>query len=172
MGEGDAVVLIGIDPGLGGAIAVLDHAGMLRALADTPVLTLSTRRGMKHEYDVPGLVALLAPYRGTQTHVIIEEAQAMPGQGTRSMFQIGLGFGVWLAMLGALGLAHTRVRPHVWKRTLRLTSNKEQARLRAMQLFPTADLRRKKDHGRAEALLLGYYGWQRLACPMTAGECR
>ena len=32
--------------------------------------------------------------------------------------------------------------------------DKEQARLRAMQLFPGADLRRKKDHGRAEALLL------------------
>jgi hypothetical protein len=34
---------------------------------------------------------------------------------------------------------------------------KESARLRAMQLFPTADLRHKKDHGRAEALLLAVY---------------
>jgi hypothetical protein len=36
----------------------------------------------------------------------------------------------------------------------------EQARLRAMQLFPSAALRRKRDHGRAEALLLAYR-WQR-----------
>jgi hypothetical protein len=79
--------------------------------------------------------------------------------------------GVWLGMLGALGITHTRIRPHVWKRTLGLTSDKERARLRAMQLFPTADLRRKKDHGRAEALLLGYYGWQHL---MSAerGRCQ
>jgi hypothetical protein len=51
---------------------------------------------------VPGLVGLLAPSTGSQTHVIIEEAQAMPGQGTRSMLTIGLGMGVWLGILGAL----------------------------------------------------------------------
>ena len=32
---------IGIDPGLRGAGAVLDHAGVLMALHDTPVLTLA-----------------------------------------------------------------------------------------------------------------------------------
>jgi hypothetical protein len=74
-------------------------------------------------------------------------------------------FGVWLGILGALGLAHTRIRPSVWKRHLGLTSDKEQARLRAMQLFPGADLRHKRDHGRAEALLLAWYGWQHLGCP-------
>src|SRR5262249_13394755 len=114
--------------------------------------------GNRQEYDVPGLAALLAPYTGPQTHVLIEESQAMPGQGVRSMFTIGLGMGVWLGILGALGLAHTRVRPHVWKRALSLTSDKEQVRWRAIQLYPGADLRRKKDHGRAEALLLAHYG--------------
>ena len=84
----------------------------------------------------------------------------MPGQGTRSMFQVGLGMGVWLGLIAALGLAHTRIRPAVWKRRLGLSSDKQRCRLRAMQLFPTADLRHKKDHGRAEALLLGYYGLQ------------
>ena len=159
---------IGIDPGLSGAIAGLAPDGTREALYDTPVLTLRTSRGSRTEYDIAGLVALLAPYSGPQSHVIIEEAQAMPGQGTRSMCTIGRGFGVWLGMLGALGLAHTRVRPGVWKKALGLTRDKEQARLRAMQLSPGADLRRKKDHGRAEALLLAWYGWQRLTCPMPA----
>jgi len=35
--------------------------------------------------------------------------------------------------------------------------DKEQAQLRAMELGPVADLRQKKDRGRAEALLLAYY---------------
>src|SRR5262245_25531862 len=65
----------------------------------------------------------------------------MPGQGTRSMFTIGLGMGVWLGILGALGLAHTRVRPSVWKRSLGLISDEEQAGLRAQPLFPQAGLR-------------------------------
>ena len=121
---------------------------------------------------MPGLVALLASFSSPQSHVIIEEAQAMPGQGTRSMFTIALGMGVWLGILGALGLAHTRVRPGVWKRTLGLASDKEQARLRAMQLYPSADLRRKKDHGRAEALLLAHYGWQRMHDPHSSCGAR
>ncbi len=36
--------------------------------------------------------------------------------------------------------------------------DKEASRLRAQQLFPSADLRLKKHHGRAEALLLAAYG--------------
>jgi crossover junction endodeoxyribonuclease RuvC len=151
---------LGIDPGLGGAVAVLDHSGALVALHDTPVLTLHTRRGTRQEYDVSGLAALLVPYAGPQSHVSLEESQAMPGQGVRSMFTTGLGFGVWLGVLAALALPHTRVRPAIWKKALGLGKDKEAARLRAIQLYPTADLRLKKHHGRAESLLLAWYGWQ------------
>jgi hypothetical protein len=118
--KGSNAVYIGIDPGVAGAVAVLDATGALVALYDTPVLTLRTSRGSRQEYDLPGLGALLQPYAGAPGHVVIEEAQPMPGQGTRSMFTIGLGFGVWLGILGTLGLAHTRVRPGVWKRLLGL----------------------------------------------------
>ena len=41
-----------------------------------------------------------------------------------------------------------------------LKADKAQARLRAMQLYSTADLRQRKDHGRAESILLARYGWQ------------
>jgi crossover junction endodeoxyribonuclease RuvC len=161
---------IGIDPGLSGAVAVLTADGTLEALYDTPTLTLATSRGRRQEYDVPGLVALLGPYRGAQVHVAIEEAQAMPGQGVRSMFTCGVGFGVWLGVLAALQLPHSRVRPFVWKRALGLSKDKEQARLRAQQLFPQADLRLRKHHGRAEALLLARYG-QRHICLIFQALC-
>ena len=160
--RGDPAVSIGIDPGLTGAFAILAADGALVALHDTPVLTLATSRGTtRREYDVPGLVALLAPYAGPQAHAILEESQAMPGQGVRSMFTTGLGMGVWLGLLAAVQMPYTRLRPQVWKRALGLGPDKEHARLRAMQLFPTADLRRMKDHGRAEALLLAWWGQQR-----------
>ena len=102
---------IGIDPGLTGAVAVLDHAGALVALHDVPTLTLRTSRGTRQDYDVPGMAALLQPYTDFRVYILLEEAQAMPGQGVRSMFTCGLGFGVWLGMRGALGLAHTRNPP-------------------------------------------------------------
>jgi hypothetical protein len=72
------------------------------------------------------------------------------------MFTCGLGMGVWLGVLATLALPPTRVQPQIWKRALGLGKDKEQARLRAMQLFPQADLRRKRDHGRAEAILLAW----------------
>ena len=152
---------LGIDPGLGGAVAVLAADGTLVALHDTPVLTLTTRRGTRQDYDVPGMVALLQPYTSPQAHVILEESQAMPGQGVRSMFTTGYGFGLWVGVLAALQLPYTRVRPGVWKQALGLGKDKEASRLRAQQLFPGADLRRRKDHGRAEALLLAWWGRQR-----------
>lgn len=157
---------IGIDPGLSGAIAVLATDGALVTLYDTPVLTLSTSRGTRQEYDVPGMAALLESHVGSGLHVLLEEAQAMPGQGTRSMFTTGYGFGIWIGVLSALQLPYTRVRPGVWKKAMGLGPDKEAARLRAIQLFLGADLRRKKDHGRAEALLLAAYGYsQRVAHP-------
>src|SRR6266571_5385601 len=73
--------IIGIDPGLSGALSVLDAAGALVTLCDTPVLTVQVQRGQKQVYDAPGMVALLQPYAGQPAHVLIEEAQPMPGQG-------------------------------------------------------------------------------------------
>src|SRR5262249_3355054 len=130
------MVCIGVDPGLSGAVAVLDQAGALVTLHDTPTLALSTSRGTKQEYDVPGLVALVQRYTGSPPHVILGESQAMPGQGVRSMWTTGYGYGIWLGLLAALQIPYTTVRPALWKRTLGLRKDKEAARLRAMQLFP------------------------------------
>jgi crossover junction endodeoxyribonuclease RuvC len=156
-----AVHIVGVDPGLSGAIAVLTPEGMLEALHDVPVLMLKVQRGTRMAYDVPGLVELLRPYAGQQCHVFIEESQPMPGQGTRSMFTVGLGYGLWLGIITALSLPYTSVRPAVWKRSMALGKDKEGARLRAQQLYPGADLRLKKHHGRAESLLIAHYGQTR-----------
>ncbi|SRR5712692_10471376 len=155
--------IVGLDPGLSGAIAVLALDGTLEGLGDTPTLTVQVQRGQKQVHDCPGMVALLQPYAGQPAHVLIEEAQPMPGQGVTSTFQIGKGYGLWLGILAALQLPYTTIRPAIWKKAFSLGKDKEASRLRAMQLFPRADLRRKKDHGRAEALLLAYYGWRYVA---------
>jgi hypothetical protein len=40
------------------------------------------------------------------------------------MFQIRFGLGVWLRVLAALALPHTRVRPAIWKRALGRIKNR------------------------------------------------
>ena len=64
--------------------------------------------------------------------------------------------------MAALQMPYTTVRPVIWKRALGLGKDKEACRLRAMQLFLSADLRLKKHHGWAEALLLALYGQRHL----------
>src|ERR1700740_2711946 len=50
------VYCLGIDPGLTGAVAILGADGWC-AVHDTPTLTLTTSRGLRHEYDAPGVAA-------------------------------------------------------------------------------------------------------------------
>ena len=52
---------IGIDPGLGGALAVIDEDCNVLALHDVPTLTLKASQKTRHEYDLPGMVRLLQP---------------------------------------------------------------------------------------------------------------
>ena len=62
--------------------------------SDTPTVVIRVQRGTRQVYDAPGLVELLRPYAGLHSHVTIEEAQPMPGQGTRSTFTTGYGMGI------------------------------------------------------------------------------
>jgi hypothetical protein len=49
------------------------------------------------------------------------------------------------------------VTPQVWKKALKLDSDKNKSLSMARELWPTAPLKRQKDNGRAEALLMAYW---------------
>lgn len=152
--------IIGIDPGLHGAVAILGVRGVYLGLHDTPTIHVPKigARKAHSEYHAGAMAKLLEPYAElADTVVCIEESQAMPGQGLSSTWKTGYGFGIWVGVICALGMRHERIRPAKWKKSLGLTSDKEACRLRAIQLFPCAPLARKCDHDRAEALLLGWY---------------
>ncbi len=81
----------------------------------------------------------------------------MPGQGLASTFRFGQADGIVRGVLGALRIAFVEVPPATWKKHLRLDgAEKDVARSYAIQRFPAiADqLARKKDIGRADALLI------------------
>ncbi|MFM6207166.1 hypothetical protein, partial [Planktothrix sp.] len=91
--------------------------------------------------------------------IILESVHAMPGQGVSSMFSFGLGYGVWLGIVAALNVPIEFVTPQAWKKYYSLGPDKEASRVKALQLFPSqaSELKLKKHHGRAEALLLAEY---------------
>jgi crossover junction endodeoxyribonuclease RuvC len=143
-----------IDHGLSGALAIVDLVNsvpMLIDLIDMP----STGTGAKARVDVIAVAEWIAQHGPSVA--FIERAQAFPGQGASSGFSYGRATGAVETVVALHRVPCTFVEASVWKRTLHLPGkDKEAARQRALQLFPTRHdlLARKKDHGRAEAALL------------------
>lgn len=152
---------IGIDPGQTGAIAVINSKKEIATIYDTPTMQAIKGKKYKTEYLPAEMVSVLSSYPKELCHVFIEKVGAMPGQGVTSMFNFGKGFGIWIGILAALELPHTFVTPQAWKKLLMQgMADKDAARIRAQELFPQSIvlLNRKKDIGRADALLIAEYG--------------
>jgi hypothetical protein len=81
------------------------------------------------------------------------------------MFHYGATYSATKMALAACGIPFTIITPVKWKSIVGITAgvaDKEQSRARALQLFPSqaANLIRRKDHARAEAMLLAWCGIQ------------
>jgi hypothetical protein len=154
-----SALTIGIDPGLSGAIAVLDDAGSLVSLTDLPVirdLSLSWIDGSEL------LSIILGALQGRSAVAMVERVSAMPKQGIASAFCFGVGFGSVLSVLQALNIPLEFVTPAVWKRSLCLGKDKKASLHKARLLYPTAELHLAKHDGRAEALLIARYAQGRM----------
>jgi crossover junction endodeoxyribonuclease RuvC len=146
------MIIIGVDPGLSGAIGVLNN-GDYHSVYDMP--TVSKGGGsVKSEVDPAGLAAIIEYYKGDDLVMVVERVNAMPGQGSSSTFSLGDSFGCARAVAATLGLAMFYVSPVTWKKHFKLPSDKEASRALAVRLYPAAPLNLKKYGDRAEALLL------------------
>ena len=146
---------IGIDPGLTGAIAVLSNEGKFISVHDMPIMKLG--KSKKNQVDPVALSELIMGI--APTSAILEKVGAMPGQGVASMFNFGMGYGVIQGVLAALWVDYELSTPQKWKKACGLIGKeKDAARLLAIELFPDASLARKKDGGRADALLIAKFG--------------
>jgi hypothetical protein len=154
------VRVLGIDPGLTGALTLLEVANCdtrLIDVADVPIIG----SGAKQSVDVIQLQEWLL--RHGPRHAFLERAQAMPKQGASSGFKYGRVTGAIEAVLTVSAIAIKMIEPSKWKRHFHLQgADKEGARGLVIRLFPGEHrfFARKKDHGRAEAVLIGLYGVQ------------
>ena len=154
------MLIIGIDPGLSGALAALDAAGGLRVV-DMPALEIVRNGKRKREVDAALLADAIEDLVGGQpAEVVVEQVGAMPGQGVSSMFGFGQSFGIVLGVLAALRLPVTRVPPATWSKAMGVGKGPDAGRRRASELMPQhASLwARKKDDGRADATLIALFG--------------
>lgn len=158
-------LILGIDPGLSGALALLDPANFEVETFDMPTLRLARGGKGRREIDLSSLARLVDDRATSIEHAYIEMAGARPGQGTASMFAFGKGYGIVLGIVSANFIPLTTVAATKWKRRLSVPAAKDGARARAGELLPSAARQWTlvKDNGRAEAALIALYGARDLA---------
>ena len=151
--------IIGIDPGLSGAIAILKDNKVID-IFDMPVMSEGKKN--KKQLNSAQLVNIINENteKNEEIFVVVEQVNAMPGQGVTSMFNFGQSFGVLKGVCAAMQLPIFFVRPAKWKKYYDLiNSQKDSSRVKAIEMFPkfSSMLSRKKDTNKADAILIANY---------------
>jgi hypothetical protein len=184
------VRILGIDPGISGACALIDKGLSVAEQGPTPDVSDMTVRwlpdifrdvidiptlgnGAQREIDDLQLIRWLREVK--PTHAFIEWVTAMPsipdaagkrrGMGAASAFKFGFAVGQIRTAVRGCQIPITLVTAAKWKKLYALKGgDKEPSRQAAIRLFPSAShlLARKLDHQRAEAILIAAYGGKML----------
>lgn len=161
-------VVLGVDPGLDGAIALM-VSGELMDVADMPTRRYLVGKKNRRALDCETLEEI---FRGYAHHcaphetpvLAIEKPQPRPGNGAAAAFSSGQSWGGLLELARNLGWVTTIVPPAIWKKKLALGPDKFEAVELAETWFPTlaAEFRGPKGglrDGRAEACLIAAFAW-------------
>lgn len=153
-------MILGIDPGLTGALALLDGDRCIDVI-DMPISAKTVGKGNEvNAYLLGDILSDLKTESGGDLLASVEQVGPMPGQGVTSMFGFGRSAGVLDGVLAAMGIPVNKVSPARWKKAMGLSGrDKDVARTMAINTFPEMAhmLARKKDTGRAEAMLIAAY---------------
>ena len=158
------MLIIGIDPGIKGAICFFKN-GKILDVFDMPTMPV----GKKNKSQVNGSQIYNEIQRAIinedkkDIKVVIEQVSAMPGQGVTSMFNFGQSFGVIKGICSAMQLSMYFIRPAKWKKYFNLiNSQKDASRTKAIEIFPyiSTQLSRKKDANKADAILIASFFYE------------
>jgi hypothetical protein len=155
--------IVGIDPGVQPVMAFRDTADNTMAFYDDTWVTVKRGKG-NHSEPRPALIA--AQLREWRPDLVVIEA--VQPRGTRDGRKQGLAStaafmrarGILEGVCAGLGLMYETPSPQRWQKDLRVKGGPDEARAAVLQMYPllASDLKRKKDHNRAAALLLAIWG--------------
>lgn len=157
-------LILGIDPGVTGALAWLDEAGELVAIEDMPTVSIQKGKGSRNII-APQLLADLVWHRERETKfAVLEQVATRPKEGPVGAFSFGRSFGLVEGVLAAATLRLQYVSPSVWVRAMGIRGGKDESRAIAMRTWPkwSSYFTRVKDNGRSDAALIALYALQRL----------
>lgn len=143
-------VVVGIDPGKSGGIAILRSDGVLLSY-----------RPMGEAYELAEYLSGLEIVR-----CYVEKCQAMPSQGVKSMFTYGVGYGKILGVLETVKISYDLIQPQKWQKRMipgtKKGGTKPAALAKVRQLFPHEKFIlpncRVPHDGIVDAVLIAEYG--------------
>lgn len=135
----NTAIYVGIDNGLAGGLAAYFTTGELRVIP-MPVVGVKSAKGNKREYNIQAIIQWFDQLPSAPKMVVLEKAQAFPGQGVVSMFGVGRGFGIMEGILATRKFPYTIVAPKTWQKKMfegvAHTDTKQASVLVAQRLFP------------------------------------
>jgi hypothetical protein len=141
------MTVIGIDPGVNGAIAwITGGKPCVEKMPDT----------LQDLWELLENISINSKLDGLKIHAYLEQVSSSPQMGVVSAFTFGNGFGHLEMALTAAGIPFTRVRPQVWQKELGCMTkgDKNVSKRKAQELFPSM----KVTHATADSLLIATYG--------------
>jgi crossover junction endodeoxyribonuclease RuvC len=152
---------IGVDPGLKGAVAIIDSDGRLVEVWDMPTVEIKVGKSTKTRISPELLAHEIGCWDGAKC-AYMEAVSSSPQMGVSSAFAFGEGFGVVKGVLAAFNIPLVLVTPAKWKRDMGLNSSKDGSRAKAISMWPdkAGEFKRAKDEGRAESALIGAWGYR------------
>lgn len=158
------MIIIGIDPGLTGAIAFVDSRGTC-AIEDLPTIALPGAGMIKRRIDGKALADIVRRFvpAGEKAYATVEDVQARGGSAIQTMGSMMRSVGAIETVIEMLRLPIHPVTPQAWKKHYGLKADKSASLATARALYPSAPLSLAKHHNRAEALLIAHYGLKEFA---------
>lgn len=159
MGDTKKPYIMGIDPGIHGALACIDpRMNQVVALNDVPVVPDGPNG--RNIVDTATLSLQLHVLSNDIEFCMIEDVHSMPRDGHVGAFSFGKTTGILIGMVSALLIPIHYVPPAVWKGCFGLGRDKNESREMATKRYPHSShlWKRKKDSDRAEAVLIADFG--------------
>lgn len=179
------MIVIGIDPGLTGAIAFLDHDGSLMSVDEMPVMAIAEagpKTTIKTEVDALALGRLIRSRvpRDIAAIAIMEHTSSVGQKGQeQAKLSLAAGKATCMAVLRIMQIDARRVTPVMWKRFYGIKQpipgsnapdQKKQALALARGFYGMGYLKLEKHHNRADALLIARWALRKIVEPEAIAD--
>lgn len=163
------MIVIGIDPGLTGAICFMDRDGLagIYDLPTMPIPEAGPKTTVKREIDPVALQALIRESvpADEKAIAVVEHMTTLGNEvrGAQAQLSLAATKATIITTLRLLRIDTRRVAPVTWKRFYGLSKDKDAALAMARQFWPHYEaLKRAKDHNRAESALIARWALRNL----------